>query len=368
MYLTNDYKQQMDAARTITSPQTDDEYQEHILQGVSRTFALTIPQLPSPLYQVVSNAYLLCRIADTIEDDKNIPHDVKRQFANQFISVVAGRTPANEFSDAFYPQLLKSATADEKDLIFHTPAVIRITHSFNHRQRAALERCIRIMADGMAKYQENDVSRGLADMKDMDNYCYYVAGVVGEMLTELFCDYSNEIDRHHYKLMKLARSFGQGLQMTNILKDIWDDQARNMCWLPTDIFQQYGADLNNLSRENSDQAFSCALGHLIGIARSHLENALQYTLLIPKDETGIRRFCLWAIGMAVLTLKKINKHRHFGSSPEVKISRRSVKTTILVTNLLTRQDTLLMALFKITAFNLPVQVLSSEFNRSANQP
>ncbi|NIN34875.1 MAG: squalene/phytoene synthase family protein, partial [Gammaproteobacteria bacterium] len=64
------------------------------------------------------------------------------------------------------------------------------THSLNPRQRQALARCVRIMADGMIYYQELDVSHGLQTQKDMDRYCYYVAGVVGEMLTELFCDYS----------------------------------------------------------------------------------------------------------------------------------------------------------------------------------
>lgn len=63
-------------------------------------------------------------------------------------------------------------------------------------------------------------------MAAMDLYCYHVAGVVGEMLTELFCDYSPEINQHKPVLMKLAVSFGQGLQMTNILKDIWEDRKR----------------------------------------------------------------------------------------------------------------------------------------------
>ena len=43
-------------------------WQHATLQEVSRTFALTIPQLPPGLRDVVGNAYLLCRIADTIED------------------------------------------------------------------------------------------------------------------------------------------------------------------------------------------------------------------------------------------------------------------------------------------------------------
>jgi farnesyl-diphosphate farnesyltransferase len=43
--------------------------QDQLLPGVSRTFALTIPQLPDALRPVVTNAYLLCRTADTIEDE-----------------------------------------------------------------------------------------------------------------------------------------------------------------------------------------------------------------------------------------------------------------------------------------------------------
>ncbi len=331
----------------------DEEYQIRVLQGVSRTFALTIPQLPGQLSRVVSNAYLLCRIADTIEDDKELPLPRKREFADQFIGVVSGDEPADSFSHNLYPLLSASASADEKDLIMHTPAVIRITHGFNERQRAALERCIRIMADGMAGYQESDVSKGLRDQKDMDRYCYYVAGVVGEMLTELFCDYSQEIDQHHDELMRLAVSFGQGLQMTNILKDIWDDHARNMCWLPREVFLQYGSDPGSLSPQNIGPEFKAALGHMIGVARSHLENAVKYTLIIPAHETGIRRFCLWALGMAVLTLRKINAHRGFTAGRQVKITRTSVKATVLFSNLLTRHDTMLSLLFHLCARSLP---------------
>ncbi|MBI2994148.1 MAG: phytoene/squalene synthase family protein [Gammaproteobacteria bacterium] len=341
------------------SAAADEAYQERILQGVSRTFALTIPQLPPALCRVVSNAYLLCRIADTIEDDKHLPLEEKRQFADRFIRVVAGMETAAEFAATLAPKLSPTATADERDLIVHTDTVIRITHGFTPRQRAALEHCIRIMADGMARYQESNVRLGLKDLPDMDAYCYHVAGVVGEMLTELFCAHSPEIDRHRAELMPLAVSFGQGLQMTNILKDIWDDQRRGMCWLPRDIFSMHGADLRKLAPGARDPGFEQGLGHLIAVARSHLANALRYTLLIPARETGIRRFCLWALGMAVLTLRKINRNRSFASGNEVKISRRSVYATIAITKLLTRHDRLLRGLFSITARGLPETIPAS---------
>ena len=351
-------------------------YQERILQGVSRTFALTIPQLPTPLTRVVGNAYLLCRIADTIEDDKHLPYADKRRFSERFIRVVGskldaqqsaregesdlvddgmadGNPGAEQFARDLYPRLSPTATDSERDLIQHTSTVIRITHSFNQRQQAALYRCIRIMADGMARYQEANVANGLKDQQDMDSYCYHVAGVVGEMLTELFCDYSSAINQHYDEMMELAVSFGQGLQMTNILKDIWDDQRRDMCWLPQSVLESYGVRLDGESPLQNGKEFRQALGHLIGVARMHLGNALNYTLLLPRHEVGIRRFCLWALGMAILTLRKINSHRRFTSGDEVKISRRSVKATIISTNLLTRHDSLLKWLFNRLAAGLP---------------
>ena len=337
-------------------PSLDDErFQDKSLRAVSRTFALTIPQLPQKLSRVVSNAYLLCRIADTIEDDKDMSITDKRKFSELFIAVVAGEQPAAEFAKELTPLLSESAPLDEKKLVENSDTVIRITHSLNERQQQALTRCIRIMATGMAKYQENDVQNGLKNQQEMDSYCYYVAGVVGEMLTDLFCDYSPEIDQHYDKLSKLSVSFGQGLQMTNILMDIWDDKARNMCWLPQDIFQQYGSDLSHLSEDNISDGSMQAIGHLIGTARAHLENALQYSLIIPAHETGIRHFCLWALGMAILTLRNINRHRDFTSRQQVKISRVNVKAVIFLANIFTKHDGMLRSFFDFYAQDLPAQ-------------
>ena len=349
----------------MNHPDVEDErYQEHILQGVSRTFALTIPVLPVPLSRVVSNAYLLCRIADTIEDDRDMPEVEKRRYSEEFIRIVGGSGDTGNFANSLHENLSDSASDDEKDLIKHTPAVIRITHSFNRRQQAALQRCIRIMAEGMTQYQEANVRHGLKDQADMDRYCYFVAGVVGEMLTELFCDYSEAIDKNREQLGILAVSFGQGLQMTNILKDIWDDQARGMCWLPGDVFKLHGTNLAHLNPADSNPAFEMALGQLIGVARSHLANALEYTLLIPAYEKGIRRFCLWALGMAILTLRKINAHRDFSSAREVKISRRSVRATVLVSNCITGNDIFLRGLFSVLTRPLPEYRLPAIFNPS----
>lgn len=333
--------------------ESDEAYQEHILQYVSRTFALTIPQLPAELRRVVGNAYLLCRIADTVEDDNAINSEQTRHLGNMFAQVVARKVPAKQFSDELYPLLSEQTIEEEHDLIKNTESVIRITHSFNNNQRNALERCVRIMAKGMADYQDTETLDGLENLAAMDEYCYYVAGVVGEMLTELFCDYSEEINTNKDELMKLAVSFGQGLQMTNILKDIWEDRARGACWLPRDIFEKEGFDLRELNEKNKNEKFRRGLEQLIGIARDHLNDALTYTLILPPEEKGVRKFCLRALGMAVLSLDKLNKHRDFSQGTDVKITRRSVKATIASTSLLVSNDWALKKLFNYTSRNLP---------------
>ncbi len=336
-----------------TGLESDLAYQAEILQGVSRTFALTIPQLPSPLSDAVGNAYLLCRIADTIEDEAALSAGQKREFSEGWIGVVEGSRDAQDFAAALGGLLTGSTTEAERDLVANIPRVMRITNSFSATQQQAMQRCVRIMAHGMAEFQDGAGLEGLNDLKHLDRYCYYVAGVVGEMLTELFCDYSTEISARHDELFALSSSYGQGLQMTNILKDIWEDRNRGACWLPRSVFLAAGFDLRSLSPGQTDPGFVEGLNRLIAIAGQHLANALRYILLIPAHETGIRRFCLWSLGMAVLTLRRTYITPAFGSGQEVKISRRAVKTVVVTTSALARFDAALKLLFVGLGRGLP---------------
>ena len=317
---------------------SDLAYQAEILQDVSRTFALTIPQLPGALRDVVGNAYLLCCIVDTIEDEPTLSAGQKQAFAERFVEVVAGRAGVDPFARELGASLSASTTASEHDLIANTARVIRITHGFRATQRDVLERCVRIMARGMAEFQRHATAAGLNDLPHLDRYCYHVAGVVGEMLTELFCDYSAKINERRNELLPLAVSFGQGLQMTNILKDVWDDRQRGACWLPRDIFLEAGFDLRSLSAGHNGPGFTDGLFTLVGIARRHLANALRFIQLIPAQETGIRRHCLWVLGMAVLTLRRIHATPTYRNGREVTISRRSVRAVIGVTSTLVRSN------------------------------
>ena len=332
----------------------DNELQATLLEGVSRTFALTIPQLPATLYPAVANAYLLCRIVDTIEDEVSLNASQKKHFCDSFIQVVNTGQDAQAFASELAPLLSEQTIPAEHQLIHLIPRVIGITHSLDTAQIEALACCVETMAKGMPMYQSIDLHAGLKTMKDMDDYCYYVAGCVGEMLAKLFCHYSPDIAIHKDQLLTLSVSFGQGLQMTNILKDIWDDAKRGVCWLPQDIFDETGFNLAELSTTTNDARFQKGLEHLISIAQGHLQNALTYTQLIPSHETGIRNFCLWALGMAILTLKKIKQNLSFNESQQVKITRNSVKATIIASRISVRSNWLLSLLFNQTSKELKI--------------
>lgn len=355
----NDVQPQQAVAQTARAPAegpgvAEIALQDALLPGVSRTFALTIPQLPEPLRVPVTNAYLLCRIADTIEDEPTLEPARKRHFHDWFVAALCDNAPAEEFARTLHPLLSDATLEAERELILHSPEVLRTTHALPPAQRTALERCVKIMCEGMPQFQHDAGLEGLASLQEMERYCYFVAGVVGEMLTELFCDYSDAIEARRERLMSLSVCFGQGLQMTNILKDIWEDRTRNACWLPRDLFSDAGCDLADLAPSDARSGFNAALNELIGVAHARLRDALAYTQMIPARETGIRRFCLWAIGMAVLTLRKIYRNPDFSAGREVKISRRAVKATILTANLTARSNAALSRVFDLAARGLPL--------------
>jgi len=341
----------------MDSVSSDEVYQDQILPHVSRTFALTIPQLPPALSIPVTSAYLLCRIADTIEDEPALSAPETLSFLQRFSALLGGSGDSAALARDLGHRLSDRTLPTERDLVSNMDRVIRVTSSLSHAQHAAIKRCVQLMCYGMPRFQFNASLKGLPRSSDLDDYCYYVAGVVGEMLTDLFCDYSVEIARRRNSLSALAASFAQGLQMTNILKDIWEDRSRGACWLPQDVFSRHGVDLANVSSDSDDSRFKAGIIELVAVAHAHLRNALDYTLLIPGKEKGIRRFCLWAIGLAVLTLRKIAHNPGFTAGAQVKVTRTAVSMTMLMTNAFISNDWVLRRLFARAAHGLPLERL-----------
>lgn len=308
-------------------------FQAEILLKVSRTFALTIPQLPPDLCRAVSNAYLLCRIADTIEDEPALTVAQKYHYEAAFVDVVTGQRDAGAFANEVAPLLSAQTLEAERELLKQLPQVLHITATLRPAQRAAIVRCLKVMSRGMVEFQRNASLSGLATLHDLDCYCYCVAGVVGEMLTALIIDFAPDLISQRNLMLPMSVSFGHGLQITNILKDQWEDRDRGISWLPQDMFAGQEVHLATLSAGQKGANYAMVMTRLIGIAHAHLRQALEFALQIPAKHAGIRRFILWATGLALLTLRNLNEKPHFSSGTQVKVSRKEVARIIKFTTL-----------------------------------
>ena len=304
-------------------PNADLAYQKAILSSVSRTFALTIPLLPSAIEKVVGNTYLLCRIVDTIEDAADLLPETKQHLSLLFLDAVLEKSLVASFVEPCLKALSDYGNQDELDLIAHTPTVLRILHTCSKEDQEAVSRCVSIMSEGMSRFHGKQTVAGLKDLNEFERYCYVVAGVVGELLTTIFRNHSPRFAKNIPGQEALAIAFGQALQMTNILKDSPEDRARGVSWMPADMRQE----------------------ELLRIAYQKLQDSLRYILLIPKQDLGMRRFCFLAFGLAVMTLSKIAKRKEFSNKDEVKLSRNTVMAFYAFTKFAVRSDTLMNAFF-----------------------
>lgn len=313
-----------------SNPSADLAYQKAILSSVSRTFALTIPLLPPSIEKVVGNTYLLCRIVDTIEDAAELNAQAKQSLSALFLDAVLEKIPVQNFVEPCLEALENYSNPDELDLIANTPTVLRILHTCSSNDQQAVSRCVSIMSEGMSFFHGKQNHAGLQDLAEFEKYCYVVAGVVGELLTTIFSNHSQAFKRALVGHENLAIAFGQALQMTNILKDSPEDRARGVSWKPINISQ----------------------AELLNIAYQKLQDALQYIILIPKQELGMRRFCFLAFGLAVMTLKKIAQRTEFNSKDEVKLTKNAVIKFYGFTKIAIKSDNLMKAFFHLNSRSL----------------
>ncbi len=331
------------------------------LPEVSRTFALNIPLLPPPLDLAVTVAYLLCRIADTLEDESMASAAARRPLMDEFAhlcTLPAGWPSAAEsFASSAVAALRPAAPVAEVRLVRGTPSVLQVVAQLPPWVRPAIARCVRDMTTGMADVMEGleqeGYGSGLRDLNETLTYCYYVAGTVGEMLTDLFAGYASTVAVLRPELQPRAAAFGRALQLTNILKDIREDAARGSCWLPRTLMARHGLTAENLLSHDHRAAALELLDELVAVAHREAETSLEYTLLLPREEKGIRLFCLWPLFLALLTLRALHGNPEVFSGPAVKISRAAVKRVMVLTRALVDNDWALRVAFRTYTRGLP---------------
>jgi farnesyl-diphosphate farnesyltransferase len=331
------------------------------LPEVSRTFALNIPLLPAPLDLAVTVAYLLCRIADTIEDESTASAADRKPLMDEFARLCTlpsdWESASERFATTAVAALRPEAPESEVRLLRGTPRVLETVAGLPPWVTPHVSRCVREMTAGMAKVLEGleqpGRPKGLADLSETLTYCYYVAGTVGEMLTGLFAGHSPAVAARLAELDPRAAAFGRALQLTNILKDIREDRERGSCWLPRTLMARHGLTADTLLSHDHRAAALDLLDEMIAVAHREAEVSLEYILAIPREERGIRLFCLWPLFFAVLTLRQLRGNPDVFGGPPVKISRPAVKRVMVFTRALADRDWALRVAFRTYTAGLP---------------
>lgn len=310
--------------------QEDWSYCERALVDVSRTFSKPIELLPESLRVALTIGYLLCRIVDTVEDYTPLDGRERDALFSSFIDVLDGHGAPEAFSKAFANVPVEDA---EIRLARALPCVMRVFESQAPSTRRATVAWVSEMANGMRLYCRRDRPGALTTLStyaDLERYCYFVAGTVGHLITDLFCDFMQASSGTlEHELRARAESFGVGLQMVNILKDVTEDFARKRCYVPRQLCRAEGiAPERLLAPEHRRQAHRALVPMFEG-AGKHLDDALEYTLLIPPEWVQLRLFCLLPLWMAQKTLiVAVGNDAVLVPERPVKISRDAVDEII----------------------------------------
>ncbi|MEO1497536.1 MAG: squalene/phytoene synthase family protein [Planctomycetota bacterium] len=223
---------------------------DDLLQKTSRTFALAIPLLPEPLQSEVGVGYLLFRIADTLEDAELLGRDERIAALQEWIELLEApsATEAKRLANG-WAKAPTSTNAEYNRLLRETPAVIARFLAFEDASRAAIAKHAARSARGMAETLSGSDAAGtlaLATLEELREYCYFVAGIVGEMLTDLF-ELRLDASPSRDALAVDAAAFGEGLQLVNILKDAPDDARDGRTYLPPGVSR---AEVIQLAHDN----------------------------------------------------------------------------------------------------------------------
>ncbi|WP_010285127.1 squalene/phytoene synthase family protein [Bacillus timonensis] len=254
-----------------------------MLKETSRTFYIPITFLQKELKYSVASAYLVFRAIDEIEDHEELDNDVKSTMLMQISDLFK-----KPFDNEEYIRILglKKDQMPEVTLRLQEWLQACPKDTLSIIMDAASE-----MALGMAKWAK--VNWNIQTREDLDEYTYYVAGLVGVLLSDLWEHYGDEkTDR------ELAIGYGRGLQAVNILRNQKEDfDERGVSFVP-----------DGWSR-----------AELFEYAEENLAKADEYMKSLSKK--SILLFCRLPLALAHKTLKAMKEGRE-------KITRAEVEQTV----------------------------------------
>lgn len=291
---------------------------QELLVASSRTFAVGIRILPEPLRTEVTVAYLLLRVSDYLEDNRELGADEKVALLEKWQDVLAAGGERQPLVAR-----LREAREDTPDALVarHSETVLAGLDGLAAPPREILIRRVGESSAGMARWTERG-SRFETEA-DLDDYMHEVAGRVGHLLTELFQLRLPRTRTARRQMMSLGREFGLALQTVNVIRGLHEDRDRGWVYVPAAFIPDPHIHASELFEPENLDAAMAVLARLVTKADGHLAAARAYVRLIPRRYHRVRLFCLLPLFFAVRTLA-ISRANPEVLSRETKMTRREV--------------------------------------------
>jgi len=302
-----------------------------VLKQVSRSFYLTLAVVPSPLRNPMGLAYLLARAADTIADARVIPRTDRLRYLDLFREEL-DLPPVSRLAEIAQALTGLQRIPAERDLLLRLPECFAAFRAQAQEDRLRIRGLLLPLTHGMqeelrtfpGESQEHLVA--LDSRADLDRFTYYAAGCVGEFWTDMVMAHRPAMRGWDAPAMRArGKRFGQGLQMTNVLRDLAQDLRIGRCYLPRQDLVALGLAPSDLLDPAAIGRLRPLLRELLHLALSHYAEGWAYLLAVPPREIRMRLACAWPLLIGLRTLDLVQQARDLlNPRVTVKISRSAV--------------------------------------------
>ena len=302
-----------------------------ILEGTSRSFYLSLKELPKAIRPQVSLLYMLARTSDTIADSEERDENLLAvlESYNEFVQGLTKQPP--EMKALSEIQSKKS----EASLLRGVDGIVSKIEEFSETDQAEIRRCLGIIISGqildLQRFSSEDGSiLALESDEELDDYAYRVAGSVGEFWTRMSLNHLFRFkeENKETEFFEQGVRFGKALQMINILRDIPADLSLGRCYIPSTRLSENGLIPKDLLKPTSMDSFRPLYNEYLDLTDEYLISAIQYIEMIPHSQFRLRVSCMLPVIIGKRTVSMLRGKNVLNPSNRIKIDRLEIKDVV----------------------------------------
>lgn len=292
-----------------------------LLKATSRAFYLSLRVLPSGSRQTMSLAYLLARCADSLSDGAWLAPQERLPALQEFLGLMQGQRPNLE---AWKTRVacVDPQSGSEAALLHHLPQALAELQNLPAADQLLIREIVATLAQGMIVDLERFPGCVL-DEEELRRHLWSAAGCVGGFWSSVLRLHEPRLRRVSLRLEELGTQLGNGLQLTNVLRDVSGDLAEGRCYLPLNQLTRLGLDPEALRDSANESRLKPLYLEWLESNLDYYQASMDYVLLLPPACWRLRLAALWPWLLGVATAHKLTRGNWLKPG-KIKVKRAAV--------------------------------------------